>query len=239
MTAGQHIDYEALAQDAMRGVVRGVLSRVAKSGLPGDHHFYIAFNTQAPGTIVSKRLREKYPEEMTIVLQHRFWGLVVSEDRFEVNLTFDSIPERLVIPYRAVKVFFDPSVPYGLQFEESELTSESARRALATEPQADALSDLPTGIVRTDARQPARPAPERPDRRRERPPRRSTADKAAEAKSDTRQDNDAAPAAAGPKVPAPSKPSPALTQVKPAEPVSKSEPVESAKVVSLDQFRKK
>jgi hypothetical protein len=111
------IDYEALAQDAMRGVVRTVLMRTAKSGLPGDHHFYISFDTQAPGVSLSKRLKEKYPDEMTIVLQHRFWDLAVSEERFEVKLTFDGIPERIVVPFSAVKVFFDPSVRYGLQFE--------------------------------------------------------------------------------------------------------------------------
>jgi hypothetical protein len=119
MSGEQQIDYEALAQDAMRGVVRAVLLRVAKNGLPGEHHFYVAFYTQAPGVIISKRIREKYPEEMTIVLQHRFWDLAVHDDRFEVKLTFDAIPERLVVPFDAVKVFFDPSVPYGLQFEEA------------------------------------------------------------------------------------------------------------------------
>ncbi len=118
MTAGPTIDYETLAQEAMRGVVRTVLQRAAKSGLPGDHHFYISFDTEAPGASISKRLKEKYPNEMTIVLQHRFWDLLVSEDRFEVKLTFDGIPERLVVPFAAIKVFFDPSVRYGLQFED-------------------------------------------------------------------------------------------------------------------------
>ena len=132
MTAERQIDYEALAQNAMRGVVRQVLIQVAKTGLPGEHHFYIAFNTQAPGVAISKRLKEKYPEEMTIVLQHRFWDLIVQEERFEVKLTFDAIPERLSVPFAAVKVFFDPSVPYGLQFEESELASGGGlRRASA------------------------------------------------------------------------------------------------------------
>ena len=87
MTAERHIDYEALAQGAMRGIVRTVLGRVAKSGLPGEHHFYIAFNTEAPGVVISKRLKQKYPEEMTVVLQHRFWDLTVTEERFEVKLT--------------------------------------------------------------------------------------------------------------------------------------------------------
>ncbi len=118
MTSGRTIDYEALAQEAMRGVVRQVLTRTAKTGLPGDHHFYISFDTQQPGVGLSKRLKEKYPEEMTIVLQHRFWDLLVNDERFEVKLTFDGIPERLVVPFQAIKVFFDPSVRYGLQFEE-------------------------------------------------------------------------------------------------------------------------
>ena len=120
MNPGRMIDYESLAQEAMRGVVRIILARVAKSGLPGDHHFYVSFDTQAPGAHVSKRLKDKYPEEMTIVLQHRFWDLAVHEDRFEVKLTFDGIPERLVVPFAALKVFFDPSVRYGMQFEGAE-----------------------------------------------------------------------------------------------------------------------
>ena len=127
MTSEREIDYEALAQDAMRGVVRTVLGRVAKSGLPGEHHFYIAFRTDAPGVVLSKRLMQKYPEEMTVVLQHRFWNLIVTEDRFEVKLTFDGIEERLSIPFAAIKVFFDPSVPYGLQFEEDEAAGASDR----------------------------------------------------------------------------------------------------------------
>ena len=130
MTSGQHIDYDALALEALRGVVRACLNQVARTGLVGDHHFYIAFNTLAPGVGMSKRLREKYPQEMTIVLQHRFWDLAVEEERFEVKLTFDGIPERLVVPFKAIKVFYDPSVPYGLQFEETEpsLTADAARR---------------------------------------------------------------------------------------------------------------
>ncbi len=151
MTAEREIDYEALAQAAMRGIVRTVLSRVAQSGLPGEHHFYIAFRTDAPGVVLSKRLKEKYPQEMTVVLQHRFWDLAVSEDRFEVKLTFDSIPERLVVPFAAIKVFFDPSVPYGLQFDEAQspatVSGESPRpvRKASGGEQArlPALSDAP------------------------------------------------------------------------------------------------
>jgi len=125
MSADQTIDYESLTQDAMRGLVRAVLQRVLKHGLPGDHHFYIAFNTQAPGVSISPRLKAKYPEEMTVVLQHRFWDLHVTNQRFEIKLTFDNIPERLVVPFKAIKVFFDPSVPYGLQFEEPDFGGEA------------------------------------------------------------------------------------------------------------------
>ncbi|MEZ5854918.1 MAG: ClpXP protease specificity-enhancing factor SspB [Hyphomicrobiaceae bacterium] len=119
MTASQYIDYDALALEALRGVVKACLAQVARTGLVGEHHFYIAFNTQAPGVAVSKRLKEKYPQEMTIVLQHRFWDLAVSDDKFEVKLTFDGILERLVVPFKAIMVFYDPSVPYGLQFGEA------------------------------------------------------------------------------------------------------------------------
>jgi len=117
MTFPGTIDYETLAQEAMRGVIRRILKQTEQSGLPGEHHFYISFNTQADGVNLSNRLRERYPEEMTIVLQHRFWDLAVGDDYFEVKLTFDSIPERLVVPFAAIKVFFDPSVRYALQFE--------------------------------------------------------------------------------------------------------------------------
>lgn len=118
------IDYESLMQDAMRDIVRRVLLIAANEGLPGEHHFYISFDTLAPGVILSKRLRDKYAEEMTIVLQHRFWDLEVNQDRFEVKLTFDGIPERLVIPYNAIKVFFDPSIRYGLQFDTADLLQD-------------------------------------------------------------------------------------------------------------------
>jgi hypothetical protein len=127
MPGEPQIDYEVLGQDAMRGIVRTVLLHVAKLGaLPGEHHFYIAFNTGAPGVVISGRLKEKYPEEMTIVLQHRFWDLRVSEGGFEVKLTFDGVPERLAVPFAAIRVFFDPSVPYGLQFDGSDLAGNAA-----------------------------------------------------------------------------------------------------------------
>jgi hypothetical protein len=111
------IRYDLLAQDALRGVVRKVLTDVAKDGLPGEHHFFIAFDTRAPGLRISDRLRAQFPEEMTIVLQHQFWDLKVGDHAFEVGVSFNGAPERLLIPFTAVKGFFDPSVQFGLQFE--------------------------------------------------------------------------------------------------------------------------
>jgi hypothetical protein len=107
------IRYDVLASEALRGIIRTVLTRVQKRGLPGDHHFYITFDTGAAGTILSKRLKAQYPEEMMIVLQHKFWDLLIYDDRFEVKLSFNSVPERLVIPFSAIKSFFDPSVQFG------------------------------------------------------------------------------------------------------------------------------
>ena len=113
-----HIRYDLLTQQALRGVVRSVLSDAAKKGLPGDHHFFISFNTQADGVRMSERLRAQYPQEMTIILQHQFWDLTVTEQAFEVGLSFGGIMERLFIPFDAVSSFVDPSVQFGLQFEE-------------------------------------------------------------------------------------------------------------------------
>ena len=112
------IRYDLLTQQALRGVVRSVLSDAAKKGLPGDHHFFIEFDTQADGVRMSERLRAQHPEEMTIILQHQFWDLTVNEHGFEVGLSFGGITERLAIPFEAIKGFFDPSVQFGLQFEE-------------------------------------------------------------------------------------------------------------------------
>jgi len=116
--AVDHIRYDLLAQEALRGVLRSVLADTAKNGLPGDHHFFITFDTSAEGVRLSQRMRAQYPQEMTIVLQHQFWDLTVGEDAFEVGLSFGGVPERLAIPFAAVKGFFDPSVEFGLQFEQ-------------------------------------------------------------------------------------------------------------------------
>ncbi|OYW31240.1 MAG: Stringent starvation protein B [Azorhizobium sp. 12-66-6] len=135
MTSVDLIRYDLLAQEALRGVVRRVLSDVARDGLPGDHHFYISFDTRAPGVRLSHRMREKYPEEMTIILQHQFWDLNVGEHAFEVGLSFGGVPERLLVPFSALKGFFDPSVKFGLQFELA-----SSEEAGETAPETDGAS---------------------------------------------------------------------------------------------------
>jgi hypothetical protein len=116
--AVDHIRYDIRAQHALRGLLRDVLAETAKKGLPGEHHFYISFDTRAEGVRLSPRLREQYPEEMTIVLQHQFWDLKVTDDGFEVGLSFGGVPERLAVPFAAVKSFVDPSVQFALQFEQ-------------------------------------------------------------------------------------------------------------------------
>jgi uncharacterized protein len=109
--------YDLLAQDALRGVVRSALAQVARTGLPGEHHLFIALDTRHPEVQISDRLRQKYPEEITIVLQHQFWNLEVRDTEFSVELTFDNVLEKLVVPFTAIKGFFDPAVQFGLQFE--------------------------------------------------------------------------------------------------------------------------
>jgi uncharacterized protein len=138
-----HIRYDVLARDALRGVLRRVLSDAAEHGLPGEHHFFITFQSKADGVKLSPRLLAQYPEEMTIILQHQFWDLVVTEDRFEVGLSFGGIPERLVVPFAAIKSFFDPSVQFGLQFEPQEVASEApASASLPAVPPSSALPVL-------------------------------------------------------------------------------------------------
>jgi hypothetical protein len=112
------IGYDSLTQDAMRGVVRAALSRAAtQRGLPGKHHFYITFKTRAPGVVIPEQLIARYPDEMTIVLEHQFWDLEVFPDRFRVILKFSGQPSPIVIPFTALSRFYDPSVRFGLQFE--------------------------------------------------------------------------------------------------------------------------
>lgn len=130
--ADDHIRYDILAQEALRGVMRKVLAEVARTGLPGNHHFFITFLTGAPGVRVSSRLRERYPEQMTIVIQFQYWDLKVTDTGFEVGLSFSDVPEKLEVPFSAVRGFYDPSVNFELEFDVR--TEEEAEPAAATEP---------------------------------------------------------------------------------------------------------
>ncbi len=133
--AQDHIRYDILTQDALRGVVRKVLAEVARTGLPGEHHFFISFVTKAPGVRVSQRLLEQYPNDMTIVLQNQFWDLKVTDTAFEVGLSFDDKPETLVVPFTAIKGFFDPSVQFGLELKSvAPAPLEESRPAAPAEP---------------------------------------------------------------------------------------------------------
>ena len=233
MTGKHEIDYEALTHDALLGIVRAILLRVAACGqLPGEHHFYIAFATGAPGVVVPRRLRERYPEEMTIVLQHQFSRLTVNEERFEVTLSFDNVPERLTVPIRAIRKFFDPSVPFGLQFAGSDLADEvpadpepegaempKPGRHLRALPRVD--RDAPTG-------------PHEPRRlEKTRGPRKpgtlpnGTADTPATGSAD---------GASGQVGGQPSRRPPARPRLVKSKP---NEPANDANVVDLDKFRKK
>lgn len=128
--------YDLLAQEALRGVVRAALRKIVKNGsLPGEHHFYIAFDTRYPGVRLSERLDKKFRQEMTIVLQHQYWNLQVRDDEFEVELSFDNIPERLVVPFNAIKGFLDPYVQFGLQFETVKVEAPAKEPEAASKPQ--------------------------------------------------------------------------------------------------------
>jgi hypothetical protein len=153
--ATDHIRYDVLARDALRGVLRRVLTDAAEHGLPGEHHFFITFVSTAEGVKLSPRLLAQYPEEMTVILQHQFWDLVVTEDRFEVGLSFGGIPERLVVPFTSIKSFFDPSVEFHLQFDPAESAAEApaANLPAAAAPSALTVPSPPA----------ASPAPENQD----------------------------------------------------------------------------
>ena len=146
MTRG--IDYGNLMHQAMRGLIRNVLEDVAANGLPGAHHFFITFDTTHPDVAITDWLRERYPTEMTVVLQHWFSGLDVTEDGFTVTLNFGNSPEPLVIPFDAVLTFVDPSVEFGLRFEsqhedeeeDEDLPTEKEDESDAPRPEAEVVS---------------------------------------------------------------------------------------------------
>jgi hypothetical protein len=157
--ATDHIRYDILAQEALRGVLRTVLQDAARNGLPGEHHFYITFDTTADGVVLSERMRAQYPKEMRIVLQHQFWDLIVTDEAFEVGLSFGGIPERLSIPFAAIVAFFDPSVEFGLQFKE---ITDTATDASAAEPAPAPKPARPPAEHKQPRRTPAVPKAQAP-----------------------------------------------------------------------------
>jgi hypothetical protein len=220
------IRYDLMVQDALKGVLRKLLADAARDGLPGEHHFFITFRTGSPGVRLSQRMREKYPDEMTIVLQHQFWDLGVTDHSFEVGLSFGGVPERLLVPFDAITGFFDPSVQFGLKFEQHEAANEEDAVAGDNEPMpaTRSLRSVPAAgdDVADDAAPQAKPASGKSARAK-------SADKAADAKG-----------AAKP---------PALKEAKEGETAAPGDKPSAAgaaagqeggaQVVSLDAFRKK
>ena len=166
------IRYDVLAQEAFRGLVKKVLTEVSHAGLPGDHHFYVMFDTRAPGVRISARLKERYPDEMTIVIQHQYWELLVNETSFEIGLSFSGVPEKLVVPFAAIRGFFDPSVEFAVQFP---LVDENGNAA-------DMPAEGPVKAITSVSDAPAVSVREVPGAKPAEPPRESEA-KAAEAKA--------------------------------------------------------
>ena len=165
------IRYDLLVQDALRSVVRKVLADTARSGLIGEHHFNIAFKTQAPGVVVPPAVKQRFPDEMSIILQHEFWDLVVTQEAFEVSLNFSRRPERLIVPFDAITGFTDPSVPFGFKLEprtseepaEPKSASAPARREGAPAPAPAAAKPAPGRPVEPKAEKPAAPSGRTPE----------------------------------------------------------------------------
>ncbi|HVZ70423.1 MAG TPA: ClpXP protease specificity-enhancing factor SspB [Rhizomicrobium sp.] len=153
--AKDYIGYQALTDAALRSVVRDALRRIEKQGLIGAHHFYLTFKTRHPGVDIPDFLKEQYPDEMTIILQHQFWGLKVKEDHFEVALSFRKLPATLIIPFAALTAFFDPGVQFGLQFK----TGEEAEAKSGPAP----VAPLPTSLPAPKEKPPAAPAKDETD----------------------------------------------------------------------------
>lgn len=144
----ESLRYDKMVEDALRGVVRDALIQTAQHGLFGEHHFYITFRTRFPGVQIANHILARHPDEMTIVLQHQFWGLDVGEEYFEVTLSFSGVSERLWIPFAAVTGFADPSAKFGLQFqveEDDEFDDEDLPDEVPA-PAAEAKAELPDEI---------------------------------------------------------------------------------------------
>ena len=139
------IDYGGMMHRAMQGLIAEVLTRVAATGLPGDHHFFITFDTREDGVEIADWLRERYPDDMTIVIQHWYEDLRVTNDGFEITLNFGNSPERLVIPFESVRTFVDPSVEFGLRFETQESDEEDEAEFAEVAPPDAPDDDTPKG----------------------------------------------------------------------------------------------
>lgn len=146
------MNYDLLTQTALRGVVRAALEQAASpDGIPGAHHFYVTFLTRAPGVSLPDEIRAKYPNDMTVVLQHQYWDLDVDDRQFSVKLKFGGIPRVLTVPFDAVVRFFDPSVNFLLQFDPAVFVEEALPEPIsldavrATDPSSDDKADDPTG----------------------------------------------------------------------------------------------
>jgi len=151
------IGYRALTDAALRGVVREALKRAEKQGLIGAHHFRLTFRTHFPGVEIPDFLREQYPEEMTIIIQHQFWGLKVKENHFEVTLTFRKIPATLAIPFHALTAFLDPGVQFGLQFQTDDSEGENVAEAPLTPTALPAQEKAPQAEEQKAPEKPAAP----------------------------------------------------------------------------------
>jgi hypothetical protein len=142
--------YDEMVESALRGVARQALTIAARDGLRGGHHFYVSFRTSAPGVVLPPQLLAKFPEEMTIVLEHQFWGLEVGKEAFSVTLSFSNRSECLTIPFAAITTFADPSVKFGLQFAAAtEPTAETAEIPAALPPAQPAAPDRPAAEIVT------------------------------------------------------------------------------------------
>jgi hypothetical protein len=164
MASKDFIGYQALVEDAFRSVVRKALTHAAKGGIMGAHHFLVSFDTKAPGVQLSDAMRERFPDEITIVLQNQYWDLKVHDDRFEVGLSFNKMPETVVVPFAAIRQFSDPSQNFGFRFQgEPKLPATSPPKPLAkVEPQTKAEPALapeapPTPAAQTDPHAPDQP----------------------------------------------------------------------------------
>ena len=151
VTTDSLIPYEDYVQAALRSVVSRVLKSVQSGGLPGQHHFYIAFKTRYPGVVLPKALLDKYPDEITIVLQNRYWDLEVYDDHFEVSLSFNQVPSHIVVPYAALVGFVDPAVNFGLQFQPPGAEEEAMAPVAAAESEPEAASAAEEGEASPDS----------------------------------------------------------------------------------------